>query len=90
MNTPITPGRVEADAQTRAWRTLTQGLAVDVLAAIAIALTAAIAGGIEWTQAYWIALGLAVGKSVVTSVVSYFARKMVPPANPTTSAVGGA
>jgi hypothetical protein len=81
MNADYTPPRAEADAQTRAFRTLIQGLIVDMLAAIAVALAAAIAGGIEWTQAYWVALALAVGKSAVTAIVSYFARKFVPPAN---------
>ena len=78
---------VERDAQTRAYRTLIQGLMVDVLAAIAVALTAAIAGGIEWTQAYWVALGLAVAKSAIVAVVSYIARRAVPPA--TTPTMGG-
>lgn len=81
MNTDFTPPRVEADAQTRAFRTLIQGLTVDVVAAVCVALAAAVVGGIEWTQAYWIALALAVGKSAVTAIVSYLARKVVPPAN---------
>jgi hypothetical protein len=79
MNADSTPP-ADRDASERAFRTLLQGLAVDVLAGIGVALTAAVAGGIQWTQAYWIALALAVGKSAVTAVVSYFARKLVPPA----------
>lgn len=79
MNADSTPS-VATDASERAFRTLLQGLAVDVLAGIGVALTAAIAGGIEWTQAYWLALALAVGKSAVTAIVSYFARRFVPPA----------
>jgi Na+/melibiose symporter-like transporter len=80
MNAAITPSP-EHDAQTRAFRTLIQGLAVDLAAAIATAAAVAIAGGIEWTQAYWVALALAVAKSAVTAIVSYFARKLIPPAN---------
>jgi len=79
MNADSTPP-TDRDASERAFRTLLQGLAVDVLAGIGVALTAAVAGGIQWTQAYWVALALAVGKSAVTAVVSYFARKLVPPA----------
>lgn len=79
MNTDSTPP-VARDAANRAFRTLIQGLAFDVAAAIVVALSAAIAPGIEWTRAYWIALALAVGKSAVVSIVSYFARKLVPPA----------
>lgn len=78
MNADSTPS-TERDASERAFRTLLQGLAVDVLAAVGVALTAAIAGGIQWTQAYWLALSLAVAKSAVTAIVSYFARKLVPP-----------
>ena len=79
MNTDSTPP-VAADAANRAWRTLIQGLVFDVAAAIAVAATAAIAPGIEWTRAYWLAFALALGKSAVVSIVSYFARKFVPPA----------
>jgi hypothetical protein len=88
MNALPTPS-VEQDAQVRAFRTFAQGLTVDVFAAIAVALTAAVAGGIEWTSAYWVALGLAVSKSVIVAIVSYLARRFVPPANaPTTRGVG--
>jgi hypothetical protein len=79
MNADSTPP-VETDASERAFRTLIQGLAFDVAAAIVVALSAAIAPGIEWTRAYWVALALAIGKSAVVSMVSYFARKLVPPA----------
>lgn len=67
------------DAAERAWRTLGQGLLVDLAAGVGVALAAGIAGGIQWTQAYWLALGLAVAKSGVTAIVSYVARKLVPP-----------
>lgn len=79
MNADITPPRVERDAAERAWRTWMQGLAVDVAAGVGVALVAGVAGGIEWTHAYWIALALAVGKSSVTAALAYFARKFVPP-----------
>lgn len=85
-----TPNAVVRDAGNRALRTLAQGLAVDVLAAVSIALTAAVAGGIEWTSAYWVALALAVAKSAIVAVVSYLARLTLPPAQaPTTSARPG-
>lgn len=79
MNTPDTPP-IESDARNRAFRTWIQGLALDVAAGAAVALAAAIAGGIEWTRVYWVTLGLVVAKSCVQAVVSYFARKFVPPA----------
>jgi hypothetical protein len=84
MNAPFTRPSVESDARTRAFRTFVQGLAVDVLAAAGVAVAAAISGGISWTQTYWVTFGLALGKSVVTAGLSYIARKVVPPAPPTT------
>jgi len=84
------PSAVVRDASNRGLRTLAQGLAVDVLAAVAVVLTAAVAGGIEWTEAYWVALGLAVAKSAVTALVSYVARLVVPPAVQPTTRAGGA
>ena len=89
MNTADTPS-IETDAQVRAWRTFVQGAGVDVATACAVALTAAVAAGIEWTQAYWLALGLAVARSAVVAAVSYFARRFVPPVNAPTREVGGA
>lgn len=79
MNADTTPpaGR---DAAQRAFRTLVQGLAFDVAAALSVAAAAAIAPGISWTREYWAAFGLALGKSAIVSIVSYFARKFVPPA----------
>jgi hypothetical protein len=78
------------DARTRGWRTLAQGLAVDVLAGASVALVAATSGGIEWSQAYWVTLGLAVAKSAITAAVSYVARLVIPPAVPTTRRGGTA
>jgi hypothetical protein len=89
MNPDSTPP-VAMDAGERAWRTLVQGLAVDVTAAVAVALSAAIAGGITWTQSYWLALGLAVGKSALTAGLSYAARRLVPPASTLPDNSGGA
>jgi hypothetical protein len=79
MNADYTPP-VETDARNRGWRTLMQGLGLDVAVAAATALVAGAAGGVEWTRLYWIALGLAVAKSAVQGAISYFARKFVPPA----------
>ncbi len=80
MNADFTPPPAEADARNRAFRTFVQGFGLDVAAGAATALAVGIAGGIEWTRLYWVALGLAVAKSVVQAAVSYFARKFVPPA----------
>ena len=68
----------ERDATTRAWRTLAQGLLVDVAATTAVALAAAVTD-IHWTRAYWLGVASLVGKTVITSGVAYFARRLVPP-----------
>jgi hypothetical protein len=86
MNADYTPP-VAADAANRAWRTLVQGLVFDLTAAVAVAAAAAIAPGIEWTRAYWLAFGLALAKSAIVAIVSYVARKLVPPASTATGAV---
>lgn len=79
MNTDSTPPPVEADARNRGWRTFVQGLGLDIAAGVITALVAGTVSGIEWTRLYWVALGLAVAKSAIQAVISYFARKMVPP-----------
>ncbi len=79
MTDTPTPRYGVRDASNRAVRTLIQGLIVDLSVAVALALSAAIAGGIQWTRAYWIALALAVAKSAVTAIVAYTMRYVVPP-----------
>jgi len=66
------------DARNRAWRTLAQGLAVDLVATLAAALVVALAD-IEWTSTYWLGVASLVGKTTITSAVSYVARILVPP-----------
>lgn len=87
MNTAPPPNTVARDASNRALRTLVQGLMFDVVMAVVMVLSVAVAGGLEWTRAYWLALGLAVAKSAIVAVVSYAARLAVPPAMPTTEGV---
>lgn len=68
----------DADARNRAWRTLLQGLGIDVAVAVVAVLTPLLTN-IEWTQAFWLGVAGLVGKSVVQAVVAYVARKVVPP-----------
>lgn len=69
----------KADASNRAWRSLAQGLLIDVAVAALIVLTPAVTA-LEWTSEYWWGLAALVGKSVITAFVSYFARLLMPPA----------
>lgn len=68
-----------ADARQRAFRTFLQGLALDVGAAL-VAVLAVQLGAVEWTQAWWLGLAALAGKTVLTTVVSYVSRKVLPPA----------
>jgi hypothetical protein len=77
---PVAPTSVESDARVRGWRSFIQGLLVDVSAAGVVFLVTVI-GNLEWTRAYWLALGLGFAKSLIQGAVAYFARKLVTPAN---------
>lgn len=72
--------RVNRDARIRAWRTFLTNLAFDVAAGVA-AFLMTVVGSFEWTQTYWIALGLGVAKSVITGIMTYFIRKFFKPSN---------
>lgn len=71
-------GRVATDARSRALRTLAQGLLLDVAAAV-VAVAATWLPDVQWTRAWWMALGLLVAKTALLAAVSYAARKVVPP-----------
>jgi hypothetical protein len=80
MSVPTYPPSASADATNRAWRTFLQGLLVDVVSAVALALLPALAGAeFAWTAEYWTAVALLAGKTAVMTVVSYVSRKVVPP-----------
>lgn len=68
----------KADARERSLRSLLQGLALDVAVAVILVLATAFTS-IEWTPAYWKALGLTVAKSVLQSGVSYLMRVYIKP-----------
>ena len=69
---------VIADAKSRSWRTLVQGLIFDVFAAI-IAAIALLSGMDPLVKETWIAFGVLLLKSVVSAVISYFMRLKVTP-----------
>ena len=71
-----------ADARNRYFRTLVQGLALDVAIAGAAAGYAVVQhwqGDDVLSGAAWLAAGTAVVKSVLTAGLSYVARLRVPP-----------
>jgi hypothetical protein len=69
---------VIADAKSRSWRTLVQGLIVDVLFAIAAAI-AVLTGMDPFVRETWIAFGFLLLKSVASAVISYLMRLKVTP-----------
>jgi hypothetical protein len=66
------------DASIRAFRTFVQGLGIDVAIAVVIVLLPVVSN-VEWTRLYWLTVAGLVGKTVVMAVVSYAARRLVPP-----------
>ena len=69
---------VIADAKSRSWRTLVQGLIFDVFAAI-VAAVAVLSGADPFVKETWVAFGILLLKSVVSAVISYFMRLRVTP-----------
>jgi hypothetical protein len=69
---------IVADAKSRSWRTLVQGLAVDVIFAIA-AVVATLTDVDPFVKETWIVFGLLLLKSVLSAIVSYFMRLKVTP-----------
>ena len=72
------PADVVADAKDRSWRTLLQGLGIDVATGIVVTLAVALTD-IEWTREYWLLLGSGVAKSALQAAVSFFMRLLVKP-----------
>lgn len=72
------PAPVVADARDRAWRTVLQGLGIDLATALVLTL-AVLLTEVNWTWAFWGALGLAVAKSLIQAAVSFFMRLLVKP-----------
>src|SRR5205814_1345014 len=54
------------------------GLLIDVRVAVVLVLSTSLTD-LRWTKEYWIALGLPMAKSVLQAIVTYVARKVVPP-----------
>lgn len=69
---------VIADARSRSWRTLIQGLIFDVFAAV-LAAIAVLSGLDPLVKETWIAFGVLLAKSVISAIISYFMRLKVTP-----------
>jgi hypothetical protein len=69
---------VVADARNRSWRTLLQGLSIDLLFAI-LAVVASASGNNPFAKATWIAVGILLCKTILQTIFAYFMRLRVTP-----------
>lgn len=69
---------VLADAWDRAGRSLKTGIGLDISIAVALAV-ATLLPDFAWTTTYWIVLGTAVVKSVLSAASSYILRRKSTP-----------
>ncbi|GLI01033.1 hypothetical protein [Phytohabitans aurantiacus] len=76
--TTFPPKSNEADARQRGTRAFFFGLFLDVAVAVVLVLSTSLTD-LQWTREYWIALGLSAAKSVLQAIVTYLARKLIPP-----------
>lgn len=70
--------RIAADARSRAWRTLAQGLLLDVGYAVTGVLIIQLAG-MEMTETYWKGLGFLALKTVAQTAAAWVMRHLKPP-----------
>jgi hypothetical protein len=76
---PIPPSR-EADARNRMSRTFWQGLLIDIVVMLTVTVgPLLISSSFAFTKTYWVMVGTSAAKTIISSIVSYFARKLVPP-----------
>lgn len=69
---------VQRDARNRAWRTFLQGLGIDIGTGLLVTLASAF-NMIEWSWAFWAALGLLLAKTLLQSLVASIMRRVIPP-----------
>ena len=77
MSSTVVVPPVETLATRRGWQTLAQGLAVDVVVAVALVIMATLPSLDSWDAARlaWGVVSFAVAKSVVQAVVAFVIRR---------------
>lgn len=80
VNVPLGVNTVEktADAANRAVRTLVQNLVVDAGVAVGGAIFLAVPD-VHWTKEWWIAFAGLLGKTAITTGLSYIGRYLAKP-----------
>lgn len=69
------------DALVRAWRTFYVGIGIDAAGMIGLGLTDLLTTADISSEAFWIAFGILVGKSVLASLAAFLLRLKVTPSN---------
>ena len=69
------------DALVRAWRTFYTAIGVDAAALIGLGLTDLLTTADISSEAFWIAFGILIGKSVLTALAAFLLRLKVTPSN---------
>lgn len=76
------PDTTKIDARNRAFRTMLQGLAFDVGAALCIVLYTAFSSASGWSDIEWALLGFLLVKTFTVSGLSYLMRTVFSTAMP--------
>jgi hypothetical protein len=73
----VTSTKLAADARNRALRTFLQGIAADVLAAVALLVLPIFTNANGWQDIDWKILGFLLAKTVVVTGLSYLMRTVL-------------
>jgi uncharacterized membrane protein YcjF (UPF0283 family) len=65
------------DAKNRAFRTFLQGLAIDLLVALAMLLATVFIAANSWSELEWYTILFSVGKTIVMTVAAFIMRRFV-------------
>jgi hypothetical protein len=68
---------LQGDARNRAFRTILQGLAVDVAVAVATVLITVFATASSWGELQWAVIGFSLLKTVAMAIAAYIMRRFI-------------
>lgn len=71
----MTTPEIKRDALNRAFRTLVQGLGIDLAVAVAMVLGTTIIGWSSWGDVQWSVLSFTLAKTATQAVVAYIMRR---------------
>lgn len=68
---------LQADASNRGWRSLAQGLAIDIAVGVALVLASLIGPWGQWGDVQWAIMSFSVAKSVMQAVCAFVLRRFL-------------